>query len=58
MEKGDKLVDMSSNMLLKNKKSSTILDFFIFIITRRVNGGTNGLAHRLSEFKKFWELIK
>lgn len=26
-------------------------------VTRRVNGGTNGLSHRLSEFKKFWQLL-
>ena len=26
-------------------------------VTRRVNGGTNGLAHRLQEFKKFISLL-
>jgi putative chitinase len=26
-------------------------------VTRRVNGGTNGLAHRLQEFKKFHKLL-
>jgi putative chitinase len=26
-------------------------------VTRRVNGGTNGLVHRLQEFKKFHKLL-
>jgi putative chitinase len=32
-------------------------DAVVTQVTRRVNGGTNGLAHRLSEFKKFWSLL-
>jgi len=32
-------------------------DEVVTLVTRRVNGGTNGLAHRLSEFKKFWQLL-
>jgi putative chitinase len=29
----------------------------VLALTKRVNGGTNGLAHRQSEFKKFWSLL-
>ena len=32
-------------------------DDVVTSVTRRVNGGTNGLAHRLSEFKKFISLL-
>jgi putative chitinase len=32
-------------------------DVVVTKVTRRVNGGTNGLDHRLSEFKKFWQLL-
>lgn len=32
-------------------------DDVVTAVTRRVNGGTNGLAHRLSEFKKFIGLL-
>lgn len=32
-------------------------DEVLTAVTRRVNGGTNGLAHRLSEFKKFISLL-
>lgn len=32
-------------------------DDVVTAVTRRVNGGTNGLAHRLSEFKKFITLL-
>jgi putative chitinase len=32
-------------------------DAVVTQVTKRVNGGTNGLAHRLSEFKKFWQLL-
>lgn len=32
-------------------------DDIVTMVTKRVNGGVNGLAHRLSEFKKFWSLL-
>lgn len=36
-------------------KGST--DEVVTAVTRRVNGGTNGLTHRQSEFKKFFDLL-
>ena len=33
-------------------------DATVTAVTKRVNGGTNGLAERLSYFKKFWPLLK
>ena len=36
---------------------SGVSDDVVTSVTRRVNGGTNGLAHRLSEFKKFISLL-
>ena len=30
----------------------------VTLVTRRVNGGTNGLADRLAKFHKFWSLLK
>jgi putative chitinase len=32
-------------------------DSVVTAVTKRVNGGTNGLAHRLAEFKKFYQLL-
>jgi putative chitinase len=32
-------------------------DDVVILVTKRVNGGTNGLAHRQSEFKKFIKLL-
>lgn len=32
-------------------------DSVVTAVTKRVNGGTNGLSHRLAEFKKFYQLL-
>ena len=32
-------------------------DSVVTSVTKRVNGGTNGLSHRLAEFKKFYQLL-
>jgi len=45
----------SNNLWIICDEGST--DDIVTKVTRRVNGGTNGLAHRLQEFKKFHKLL-
>ena len=45
----------SNNLWIICDEGST--DDIVTKVTRRVNGGTNGLAHRLQEFKKFISLL-
>jgi putative chitinase len=45
----------SNNLWIICDEGST--DDIVTKVTRRVNGGTNGLSHRLQEFKKFISLL-